>query len=247
MSHCYYYDSEEGVYIPMLCYGPLRTLEEEVAALSREVSQLKYQLAINHSQIAWMNSRITQQSPLQHVPPPVAIKRVRIQNKKLANSVNSHQEKMDKSQQTEILPQKIDKGQQTEASIPELKETNRKTIEELLPAMREPLQRCTNTIDETMLYFEALMGNHKATTRPHLQDAIVLSMVEKHGCKNRKAFEEGLQEIFGDWFELWRSRLYNSFFHTVHENKIPSFGKKRRKRKTKSNGTDAPNVIPNQV
>ena len=151
------------------------------------------------------------------------------------------------SQQTEILPQKIDKGQQTEASIRELKETNRKTIEELLPAMREPLQRCTNTIDETMLYFEALMGNHKATIRPHLQDAIVLSMMEKHGCKNRKAFEEGLQEIFGDWFELWRSRLYNSFFHTVHENKIPSFGKKRRKRKTKSNGTDAPNVIPNQV
>jgi hypothetical protein len=234
MAPCFCYDLEEETYMQL-------HLEEPTASMRREVVQLNCRLAALHAQMAWMNSQIV---PTQ--PPLATAKRTRIHNKKIRKpdgAVTSPTATCDKSQQTVVWTEKVDHAQQTESCIFELKKANRKIIVDLLPYLRDPLECCAGAKEETMLYFKTLMGEHDLHVRPHLQDAIVLFVVEKYGHQNRKLFEDGLGEIFGGHLDEWRSRLHNSLFHTIRMNMIPCFGRKQRNRKSKSSAFGAPKVI----
>ena len=211
--------------------------EEPAAAIRREVVHLHCRLAALHAQLAWVNNQnVTTQEPLANA------KRARIRNKKVSKPIKPGNAKMDKSLQTEVLPEKIDTGQQTEASISELKHANRKTIEEL----REPLRRCIDALSEVILYVDTLVNEKNLDVRPPSQDATVLSVVEKYGCQNRRAFDETLQELFGDHFVEWRPRLHNSLLRTIRMNKISCFGRRPQKRKPKSKGSGVLAVLTNE-
>ena len=231
MAPCYYYDQEEEAYMPL-------HLEEPTAALRREIVQMNWRLAALHAQMA----QVSNQKVLPHSAPAIS-RRAKLRNRKVGMVAKPDSAKADKEQPTETKVT-LDKGQQTGASISELKDANRKIIEDLLPALRDRLVCCTTTKEETMLFFEALMADHHLAVRPALQDAIVLSVVDKYGCSSRTAFDDALKEIFGDQIDAWQARLHNSLFHTIRVNKIPCFGKKRRLRKSKpSKAIGAPKAI----
>ena len=115
-----------------------------------------------------------------------------------------------------------------------MKEANRKIITNELPMLRETLQHCTDSLEEAMVYVNILMDKHDPMVRRCLLDGIVLTLADKHGCLNRKTFDISLQEVFGtNLDDIWRSRIYNSFYQTIRVNSVPCFGKKNATRRKK--------------
>lgn len=118
--------------------------------------------------------------------------------------------------------------------IATMKDANRKIITNELPMLRDTLQHCTDSLEEAMVYVNILMGKHDPMVRRCLLDGIVLTLADKHGCLNREMFDISLQKVFGtNLDDIWRSRIYNSFYQTIRVNNVPCFNKKNTVRRKK--------------
>lgn len=244
MPPCYYYNPAMRAHLPMQSQDQL-LLEETLHAMSQEAVRLNSELASLCTQMALLKTRIAQLSATPPSASPIITKcGTKIRNKKVDKSSTPENGKLDQGQQTSSK-ETSDQSQQTETLITKLKNSNRKILEELLPALREPLRLCTDAMTEMALYVDTLLAEQNADVRPPLQDAIVLSLIEVYGCQNRRAFDEKLKELFLEDFEEWRPRLHNSLFHTIRMNKISCFGRRNRKRKPKQ-GKSETDVIPDE-
>ena len=73
-----------------------------------------------------------------------------------------------------------------------------------------------------------LMSARAGAERNCLLDIVVLTLAENNQCSNRVDFDNALKDMLGETPDaLWRSRFYNSVYHTLRVYNIPCFEQKR--------------------